>query len=238
MITLAITTYNRTDFVIESFSSVLDNDHINEVVIVDDFSDIDIYNDLKSKIESIDNHKIKLYRNDFNLKPLLNKLEAIKFSQNDWVILLDSDNKITNEYVNLVWSLQKNENTLYLPQKLLHFDDEVISDFSKYGNVFINKKNIKNYLVVSEITTILNVGNFFINKKKYLDAFDNTKVEKNLETNDALYFSFLWLINNSNIEIVNGLNYYHRQHGGSWYLNNRIDCDKNTNEIISRLKNS
>ena len=141
MITLAITTYNRTDFVIESFSSVLDNDHINEVVIVDDFSDIDIYNDLKSKIESIDNHKIKLYRNDFNLKPLLNKLEAIKFSQNDWVILLDSDNKITNEYVNLVWSLQKNENTYWVLNIifiLIHMSQSISSSVKKKFHKIIN----------------------------------------------------------------------------------------------------
>lgn len=236
MITLAITTYNRVDITIESFSSILNNPYIDEIVIVDDCSDLNIFNDLKSKINNINNDKIKLYRNNINLKPFLNKVEAIKYSKNEWVILLDSDNKITDEYVNLVNSTEKNENTLYLPETLLHFNGEIISNFHRLKNNTINLSNIKKFLGEPETSTIMNVGNFFVNKKKYLEVTLNNNIESYLQTNDALYFSYLWIINGNNIKILGDLVYHHRQHEGSWYLNNMVDCNKNTNEIINRLK--
>lgn len=237
MITLGITTYNRSDMVIESFQSILDNDLINEIVIVDDCSDLSLFEDLKIKISHLDSNKIKLYRNDNNLKPLLNKLETIKKSSNDWVILLDSDNKITNEYVDVVAKLEKDNNSLYIPELLLNFNNDIISDFSSMKNHVLNKDNIKNSLDNNSITTILNTGNFFVNKLQYIKTFENVSLEKNLETNDSIYFSFLWLSNNLNIQIVDNLKYFHRQHDGSWYLNHKNECENNTVEIINRLRN-
>jgi hypothetical protein len=237
MISLAITTYNRSDLVVESFLSVLNNEYINEIVIVDDFSDMSIFDDLKLKLDELQNDKIKLYRNDSNLKPLLNKLETIKHCQNEWVILLDSDNKITNDYIDIIKNLDKDENVLYLPQTLLHFNDEKIIDFYNIKNCFINFENIKDYLNKPEIDTVLNVGNFFVNKNKYLQTFSKIDLEFHLGTNDAFYFSYLWIMSNKVINVVSDLKYYHRQHDGSWYLNNRSQCDNNTKELINKLKN-
>lgn len=237
MISLAITTYNRSDLVVESFLSVLNNEYINEIVIVDDFSDESIFDDLKLKLDELQNNKIKLYRNDSNLKPLLNKLETIKYCQNEWVILLDSDNKITNDYIDVIKKLEKDEDVLYVSEKLLHFNNEVISDFFNIKNCFINNNNIKDFLNRPELTTVLNVGNFFVNKNKYLETFIDKVIEYELQTNDALYFSYLWIMANRTINVVDGLSYYHRQHDGSWYLNNSFECNKNTNELINRLSN-
>jgi hypothetical protein len=237
MISLAITTYNRTDLVVESFLSVLNNEYITEIVVVDDFSDESIFDDLKLKLDELQNDKIKLYRNGSNLKPLLNKLETIKHCQNEWVILLDSDNKITNDYIDVIKKLDKDENILYVPETLLRFNDEKIIDFCNIKNCFIKIENIKDYLNKPEIDTVLNVGNFFVNKDKYLDTFLGKNLDIGLQTNDAFYFSYLWIISNRIINVVDGLSYYHRQHDGSWYLNNRSECDNNTRELINQLKN-
>jgi len=236
-ITLAITTYNRSDLVLESFESVIDNNFINEIIILDDCSELTIYDDLKTKIDNLNNPKVKLLRNDYNKKPFINKSEAIKVSKNDWIVLLDSDNKINNEYIDVIKFIEKKEDTLYLPEKLIGFDQNTISDFSEMKNIVLNKSNMKNYLNVSSLTTFLNVGNFFVNKFSYLNTVENFTIEKDLETNDAIYFSFLWLMNNLNIKIVGNLSYFHRQHSGSWYLENKTECEKNTTEIINRIKN-
>jgi len=237
MFTIAITTYNRLDLVIDSFSSVLDNELIDEIVIVDDCSEDTLFNNLKNKLDELKSDKIKLYRNESNLKPLMNKLEAVKHSKNEWVILLDSDNKITNDYIDIIKNLDKDENVLYLPQTLLHFNDEKIIDFYNIKNCFINFENIKDYFNKPEIDTVLNVGNFFVNKNKYLQTFSKIDLEFHLGTNDAFYFSYLWIMSNKVINVVSDLKYYHRQHDGSWYLNNRSQCDNNTKELINRLKN-
>jgi len=237
MISLAITTYNRTDMVLESFLSVLENDYIDEIVIVDDFSETTNFDYLKIKLDELQNKKIKLFRNETNLKPLLNKLQAVKNCKNDWVILLDSDNKVTNSYVDIIKKLEKKENILYTPERLLHFNGDVIISFNKFKNTLINRDNIKNYLNESEIDTLLNVGNFFVNKNKYTQSFQNRNIELSLQTNDAFYFSYLWILSNGTINVVEDLSYFHRQHENSWYLNNRSECDGNTAEIINRLKN-
>lgn len=237
MITLAITTYNRSDIVIDAFISVLNNDFINEIVIVDDSSQESFFEELNTKINQLENKKIKIYKNEYNLKPFLNKLEAIKKSTNDWIILLDSDNKITDEYIQIIKNLERDKDILYLPEKLLNFDNSIISDFHSLKDVVLNKKNIKEFLENNLITTILNVGNFFVNKNNYINTFENCNFDENLQTNDAIYFSFLWITNNLNIKIVDNLKYYHRQHNGSWYLNNKIECENNTTNIINKIKN-
>lgn len=237
MITLAITTYNRSDMVIDAFISVLNNDLIDEIVIVDDSSEESIFEELKTKVNQLENNKIKIYKNEYNLKPLLNKLEAIKKSTNDWIILLDSDNKITDEYIQIIQNLERDKDILYLPEKLLNFDDSIISDFCSLNNFVLNKNNIKGFVENNSITTILNVGNFFVNKYNYINTFENSSFEENLQTNDAIYFSFLWISNNLNIKIVDNLKYYHRQHSGSWYSNNKIECENNTTKVIDKIKN-
>lgn len=237
MITLAITTYNRSDIVIDAFISVLNNDFINEIVIVDDSSQESFFEELNTKINQLENKKIKIYKNEYNLKPFLNKLEAIKKSTNDWIILLDSDNKITDEYIQIIKNLERDKDILYLPEILLNFDNSIISDFHSLKDVVLNKKNIKEFLENNLITTILNVGNFFVNKNNYINTFENCNFDENLQTNDAIYFSFLWITNNLNIKIVDNLKYYHRQHNGSWYLNNKIECENNTTNIINKIKN-
>jgi hypothetical protein len=237
MITLAITTYNRSDIVIDAFISVLNNDFINEIVIVDDSSQESFFEELNTKINQLENKKIKIYKNEYNLKPFLNKLEAIKKSTNDWIILLDSDNKITDEYIQIIKNLERDKDILYLPEILLNFDNSIISDFHSLKDVVLNKKNIKEFLENNLITTILNVGNFFVNKNNYINTFENCNFDENLQTNDAIYFSFLWITNNLNIKIVDNLKYYHRQHNGSWYSNNKIECENNTTNIINKIKN-
>ena len=236
MFTIAITTYNRLDLVIDSFSSVLDNELIDEIVIVDDCSEDTLFNNLKNKLDELKSDKIKLYRNESNLKPLMNKLEAVKHSKNEWVILLDSDNKLNDNYIDTIKNIGKDKNTLYIPEKLLHFNGDVISDFSNYKDYEYSIDNIKLFLDKPEITTALNVGNFLVNRDTYINLFLRETIEYDLQTNDAFYFSYLWIKSNNRIKIVGGLNYFHRQHDNSWYLNNRSLCDNNTKEIINRLK--
>lgn len=56
-ISLAIPTFNRTNFVIESFQNVLGDDRISEIVIRDDFSNINEYSEMVNLIKKINNKK-------------------------------------------------------------------------------------------------------------------------------------------------------------------------------------
>lgn len=95
-ITIAIPSWNRSDMTIESFYDVYEDERISEIVIVDDASDFEVYEDLKSMTDALP--KVKLYRNLTNQDCYFNKATAIGYATNERAILLDSDNKIDKSY--------------------------------------------------------------------------------------------------------------------------------------------
>jgi glycosyltransferase involved in cell wall biosynthesis len=235
MISLAITTYNRSN--VDSFIRVLNNDLISEVVIVDDCSDR-LLDNLRSAIASVNNGKIKLFQNKENLGPMLNKREAINQCENDWVILLDSDNIIDNDYIKIVGKLTKEEDIFYSPEILYANADrlKIRWDYKEYINLLIDKKNVKRYLDEKHFTTLLNTGNCFINKTRYLDVMSQYAMNSVLSVNDALYFSYLWLLRGNRIKVLPDLSYVHNVNNDSWYINNYKKCECVTSEIINKIK--
>jgi glycosyltransferase involved in cell wall biosynthesis len=221
-----------------SFIRVLDNPLIDEIVVVDDCSDQEVFLRLKVLITKVNNRKIKLYRNKSNLGPLMNKYKAVKQCINDWVVLLDSDNIIDNDYINVVNNLYKEKHILYCPEKLNSYGDENNEkwNYEDYSDLFIDKGIAKNNLNDVNFMTMLNTGNYFFNKNQYIDVMSHSDIDVNLITNDALYFSYLWMDRGNFIKVVPNLEYIHRIHKGSWYLCHRHSCEEIAHEIIEKLK--
>ena len=244
MISLAIPTYNRPEMTLESFAKVLDNPLISEIVIVDDHSEFSNYVKLWNAVQALNSDKIFLLRNATNLKPLRNKYEAVKSCGNEWVILLDSDNIIDNEYVNVLGKIgDLDKNTLYCPEKLINLRGQTIWDYSEfqYGDYSEVQYDINKIAAVRNVNngnfqTFLNTGNYFLNRNEYLRVHESNDISKELSINDAMYFSYLWLKAGNNMGIIPGLNYIHRVHKGSWYKNNQKECGRATDEIIKLIK--
>jgi hypothetical protein len=236
MITLSIPNYNRSELVIESFTHVINDDRINEIIISDDFSDIKIYNDLNNKIQNINNPKIKLYRNESNLGAFLNKQKSVILSNNDWIILLDSDNIINTDYIDTI--IDKNDTkTIYCPSHAICSSSRLnykscVSVLSKkdYKNIINNGRSIWD--------SIFNTGNYFFYKKTYLECIDKEEIIKNPFAADVYYMIYLLFknIENSKFEVVNGLSYHHRLHSSSYFLNNSYNSEKFVNGIIEDIK--
>jgi len=220
MITLSIPNYNRSELVIESFTHVLNDDRINEIIISDDFSDIEIYNDLNNKIQNINNPKIKLYRNDSNLGAFLNKKKSVTLSKNDWIILLDSDNIINTDYIDTI--IDKNDTkTIYCPSHAICSSSIFITS---------NGRSIWD--------CIFNTGNYFFYKKTYLECIDKEEIIKNPFAADVYYMIYLLFknIEDSKFEVVADLSYHHRIDSASYFLNNSFNSEKFVNEIIEDIK--
>lgn len=229
MISLCIPTYNRTDLLYESFRQVINDDRISEIVIVDDASPEEVYNTIVWQTKAIP--KVKLYRNDENLDCFKNKKRAVELAMNEWVILFDSDNVITSEYLDIITS----NNHLWESKRIFqpsfarpHFN------FSEYsGNVYLSGR-----LVDSQtFFTMLNAMNFFVNRDEFLRVWETR--DKNIDpvTSDSIYFNYLWLNAGNSIYVVPGLEYEHRVHSGSHYQNNRQRTPKGFHEsIIQKLK--
>jgi len=237
MISLAVTNFNRSDSVVEAFIQVADNDKINEIVIVDDCSDHDAYIKLWNLISALNNGKIKLYRNKVNLGPYRNKCTAVKKCSNDWVILLDSDNVIDNNYIETIQTLDKEDNILYVSETLYREGKKGIGwCYKDFNKLIIDKENIKEYIDLEYFEAFLNTGNHFFNRARYLQVVGSKKREVDLSINDAIYFSYLWLLNGNKMKVVPDLYYIHRATKDSWWVTNSKECIYAAAEISKRIK--
>lgn len=230
MITIALTNWNRDSMTFEAFRSVLKDDRISEVVIVDDCSDERIYNNLSFMVNGID--KVKLYRNEKNLGCYHNKRRAVELASNEWVILLDSDNTIKKEYLDALtgghyWSSK----TVFQPEWAKpHFD------FRHFSGDIITINNVKKFLDKPHFTTMLNAMNFFVNREEYLKVFDQAKEEP--WTADSIYFNYLWLKAGNSIYVTPGMQYDHLVHDGSHYKANVHKTGDFFNEVVTMLRNA
>jgi glycosyltransferase involved in cell wall biosynthesis len=229
MYTLGIPTFNRWSMVADSCRDVIGDDRITEVLIVDDASEEASYEKLLIEVQKLNSDKIKIIRNEKNKKAFFNKLTVIEEAKNDWVILLDSDNKITPDYLNSI-PKELDVNTFYLPS-MTHGSWSSFN-FTKHNNAVFDKLQYKQLMTQNlshEDACMLNAGNFLVNKNTYKQSID-------LETSlldpygiDPFYQIFLGFknINDFKIMVVEGMHYYHRMHNsfdqgemGSWWVQN------------------
>lgn len=215
MISLCITTYNRTDLLFDSFKQVLDDPRVSEIVIVDDCSNMDVSREISERWLIANKSKIKLHRNEKNLDCYRNKREAISKASNEWVIILDSDNIITKEYIDKIENLFTaglNPKTVYQPSFAKpHFN------FTKYESFLIDKHNVAKYMVDDTFGTMLNAMNYFVNRDEYLRVWDGSV---DPVTSDSIFQNYNWFNAGNNMYVVPGLEYEHRVHDGSHYQNN------------------
>lgn len=230
MITLCLTTYQRTDLLFESFAQVLTDDRVSEIVIVDDHSDYEIFNAIAWHTKEFS--KVKLYRNEKNLDCYFNKREAVSRATNEWVILFDSDNILTKSYIDRIETIimaGANEKTLYNPSFAKpHFN------FTNYSGKLVTRENVASFMGDATFQTMLNAMNYFVNKTQYLKVWDSSI---DPVTSDSLYQNYRWMDAGNSIYVVPELYYDHRIHEGSHYRNNVKRTPRGFHEdIIQRLK--
>ena len=229
MITVALTTYNRTDMLYESIAHIIDDKRISEIVISDDCSPHELYNSIAWKYHEVE--KVKCFRNDTNLDCYKNKRQAIKRSTNEWVVLLDSDNIIRTDFIDTLFEQGDwNHSWAYAPEFARpHFD------FTKLTGETISKNNISSLLPIGNCATMLNAMNYFVNRDEYLRVWDG---KCDPVTSDSLYHNYNWIKGGNSIHVTAGLQYDHRVHDGSHYKNNVQRTPRGFhNDILNKIKN-
>lgn len=212
-LSLCLTTFNRTQMLYEAIEQVKDDPRLSEIVIVDDHSDEEYFTAIKWQFQ--DNPKIKLFRNERNLDCYFNKKEAIEKSTSEWVIIFDSDNLMTKEYLDRIENLMiagVNPKTLYQPEFAKpHFD------FRAFAGQNITKSNVSEQMPKPSFETMLNAMNYLVNRAEYLRIWDG---ETNPVTSDSIYQNYNWLKAGNSIYVTPGLEYEHKVHSGSHYQQN------------------
>jgi glycosyltransferase involved in cell wall biosynthesis len=214
----------------ESFAKVMNDNRISEIVIVDDCSDSETWNDICIHIGLLHNDKFKLYRNDKNLGCYHNKREAVNKASNEFVILLDSDNIIDVDYIDCLFNNKQYWNYDRLLQPVFakpHFN------FTLYTGLFISKSIVHEYADQSTFTTALNAMNYFVNRDEFLRIFEDREEPW---TADSILINYNWLSAGNSIYFCHGLEYEHRVHDGSHYKEHHRKTGNLFNEIVNKLK--
>jgi len=215
-ISLCIPTYNRVDVLIESFSKVISDERVSDIFISDDASDIEIFQQVRSIVEVLNQthgNKITMSRNLSNQDCYFNKRTAVMGAKQPFCILLDSDNVIDTDYLDRLFEIAEwDASTIYTPEYAMpNFD------FRAYAGLLITKKNVGEWIDKPMFETCLNAANYFVNKDNYLHNWDGSV---NPVTSDSIFVCYNWLKSGKKIKIVQGLQYFHRVHSGSHYQNN------------------
>lgn len=233
MISAAFTNYNRTDLLFEAVAPFLADDRISEIVISDDHSRDEVYQTILWKYSGVE--KVKIFRNDSNVDCYRNKREAVERATNEWVLILDSDNIFSSDFIDKIfeqkgWQSNPDYRTVILAPEFArpHFN------FCDLAGKLIDQTSVSKLLSVGNCGTMLNAMNYFVNRKEYLRVWDG-KIDP--VTSDSIYQNYRWLSHGNSIFILPGLQYEHRVHDGSHYQNNhRRTAHGFHDEIMDKLK--
>lgn len=224
---ICLTNYNRTDLLIESFKDVYDDDRIEAIVISDDESDIGVYRELESVFRYMP--KVKMFRNEKNQDCYKNKAIAVGLSTTDYLVIIDSDNKIDKGFIDKIYEHEWSADKILMPEFALP-----LFDYTAYAGLTITKQNVAQYMGLSMFDTCLNCMNFFVNKHTYLNAFDPSV---DPVTADSIFMSYRLLEQGNKIHITEGLRYQHLVHSGSHYQNNNHRTGDFYSVIENKLRN-
>jgi len=249
-ISVSITHYNNSKFIKDALSFIEKDERIDEIVITDDHSNE--WEQLNNIVKELNIPKIKLIRNSENLGNFMNKLQGLSNCKNDWVILLDADNILTQEYLDAIFKESLNSDTIYAPCWAHTFHtrgrrtNSPPLNFAFMKNKVITPQAIRPYITKVSFRLInmeccLNVGNYFVNKNEFLKienkAFGNYNKGK-LSNVDYLQTNTEWLCNGKKIKVVSGMEYEHRLHPDSCYKKSDKRMGKKiTTQCVQRLFN-
>lgn len=223
---ICIPTWNRVDMTLKSFEKVYNDPRVKNIVIVDDASDLHIYNELKEKTKHM--QKVKLYRNITNRDCYANKYVAVSLSTTDFCIILDSDNEIDTDYLDTLDTYFWTEDMILAPDWAMP-----MFNYTDYSGLIVTKDNLAEYIDKPMFETCLNCMNYFVNKKAYCEVWD---AEVDPVTSDSLFQNYNWLMSGRNIHIVSGLRYNHLVHDQSHYINNVQRTGDFREKLIEKIR--
>lgn len=235
-ISLCIPTMNRFDGFLRGYLlyylQYLKEGIIDEVVICDETG-----NDYQKIIETFGFlPNFKVVKNDSVLGVFKNKLKVASLATSDYIAIIDSDNFCDATYFNTVKK--------YITEKEHMFSSAVILapsfakpnfNYKQFENAVVTKSNFKDFYYAGNFETLLNTGNFVVNKKIIENIRYDESVMFVITAADVLYFNLLAYLQFDDLQlhVVENLEYNHVVHGGSIYTNTIHNCRSFIDSVIT-----
>jgi len=208
-LSLAITNYNRYELTIKSFEKVLNNDRIGDILILDDASTDGSFEKLNEYFK--DEPKVRLVQQVRNRGMQRNKRDAVAYSYNDWVILLDSDNELTEHYIEHIPEVLEPK-CIYMPSWAMpRFD------YRQFQNILFDSDSVKQFIGVPFFGACLNTCNYVCHKETYINAFEYDSEILEADTINHLYNH---LKKGGTFTVVEDMWYNHLVHDESGFMKN------------------
>jgi glycosyltransferase involved in cell wall biosynthesis len=223
IISIAIPAFNSSAYIELAFKEIYDDPRVTEIVVVDDHSDD--FPTLERKLAQYE--KVKLVRNEENLGGFWNKQKAVSLCVNKWVGVLDSDNRLTPDYLEAWYDVTVPDQTvIYCPVK-----GRDSLNYKEIEAEYMGLEEIKDYLEMYPVMTtkFLNTGNYIVNREKYLSVFRG-KVNKSVPC--AIAFNYLWLLAGYQFFICPNMNYVHTVGFGRFWKDNVKYMQPIVNDIV------
>jgi glycosyltransferase involved in cell wall biosynthesis len=223
-ISLTIPFYNTSKYFLDCIRYSIDDDFVSEIIVNDDQSSEEEWNNLNTIVSELNNPKIKLYRNPINLGGFKNKYKTVKKATTEWVYLLDSDNYPNNDSLNLIKNIQDADNNIcYCPETLVMFrntEDIVRQVDYKYSYDKIGCRESKEAINsrLPEFPMFLNTGNYVVNRDNYLSRMYDAYCNQETSAADCIAFQYNWMVNGGYSKIIPGFKYFHRLRNDSYWM--------------------
>lgn len=208
-LTIALTTYNRFDLTVQSIENIIGDNRVKEIIISDDCSTDGSYERLQEYYKDIT--QVHLFRNVENLGMQLNKAAAIGLAETEWVLILDSDNKVDSTYLDAFFALPKHySDTIYAPSWA-----RPTFDYRDFEGMVINKRNVAELVGKPFFGALINTCNYIVNKDYYLSKFKRNDKIKGVDTANHFYNH---ISTGGSFLVVPNMYYDHLVHSGSEFM--------------------
>lgn len=227
-ISVAVTTYNRYESTIQSIEKILNDDRVNDVQIVDDFSQDGSYEKLIEFYKDYD--KVYVHQQLKNVNMSLNKKTALSLCHMRFALIADSDNVFDIDYLDTIELLgELDENTIYQPcMGIPNFS------WTKHQGIVIDKSSIAQYMDDALFRSSLNGSNYVVNVANYLNRY---VYNPEIDSADTIFMLLNWLKAGSKYYIVPGLKYFHKVGEQSHFLK-KIDLNmRHAIQFENEIKN-
>lgn len=243
-LSLCITTYNRFELLKESYAQVVDDPRISEIIIVDDCS---TEPGIKEKVNSLASGKVKVFHQAQNRGMSRNKADAISYAENEWCIIFDSDNVIGKDYLDAFWKDRLQHEWSFgldnvspeLDREEMHPKNIIFCpsfakpefNYSKYSYpdmLRFDAKRAAFHIGDDTFNCLMNTCNYIVNRDFYLK---NYQYNSEHIASDTIWHAYNHLKAGGSFHIVPNMQYYHRVHKGSGFLQGVDHNMKMQNEV-------
>jgi hypothetical protein len=221
-ISLCIPTIKRYDnFLQYSLLKYIENKHITEIIVCDETGE-----DYEKIREYFNHPKLKLFKNDTKLGCFKNKMNVSSKANCEYICIFDSDNFADENYFiafkEFLLNGNYSSNSLFLPSFA-----KPNFDYRWFTNKNITKDNIKSMISKTNdnkgcgLDVLLNTMNCII-PKIFFDTYtilnDHPWCDACFAYDSEYFCLYSLFIMNATIYCVSGMEYEHRVHEGSHYI--------------------